>query len=178
MKKNINIMRLGNPIMVSGLVDLCDDLKEVFKERELVVVEVGSYIGESTQILLNHLPIKEIHCVDKWGVTDKYDEHEISRAEQVFLLMHGKNEKVRIYKTDSRDEKLRSIRPDVVYIDASHRYEDVAADIDFWRKIVKRGGVICGHDYAPKFSGVVRAVDERFSNVKIYADTSWSVDVW
>lgn len=177
MAKEINIMRLTSPKMVAGLVDLCADIRAQFKDRPITVVEVGSYIGESTQIFLNHLPIETLHCVDKWDVTDKYDASEISQAETVFNLLHASNPKVAIHKTHSRDEALKALRPDVVYIDASHRYDDVAADIAFWLPLVKKGGIICGHDYSHKFLGVIKAVDEKFAFKKIYKDTSWAVPV-
>jgi len=177
MPKEINIMRLTSPKMVAGLVALCADISAHFKDRPITIVEVGSYIGESTQIFLNHLHIEKLHCVDKWDVTDKYDASEISQAETVFNLLHSTNPKVTIHKTHSRDEALKNLRPDFVYIDASHRYEDVAADIDFWLPLVKKGGIIAGHDYAHKFLGVIKAVDERFAFKKIYADTSWAVPV-
>ena len=35
---------------------------------------------------------------------------------------------------------------DIVYIDASHIYPDVVADINAWWPKVKKGGYICGHD--------------------------------
>ena len=168
-------MRLTSPKMVAGLVNLCADIRTHFKGRPITIVEVGSYIGESTQIFRNHLQIENLHCIDKWDVTDKYDASEISQAETIFNLLHANNPKIKIHKTHSRDEALKTLFPDVVYIDASHRYEDVAADIDFWLPLVKKGGIICGHDYSHKFQGVVKAVDERFSIKKIYCDTSWAV---
>jgi predicted O-methyltransferase YrrM len=50
---------------------------------------------------------------------------------------------------------------DFVFIDASHNYEDVKRDINFWRFKVKPGGIICGHDYG-SWPGVKQAVDEIF----------------
>lgn len=173
----INIMRLTSHKMVAGLVDLCADIRAHFTDRPITIVEVGTYIGESTQIFLNHLQVENIHCVDKWDVTEKYDASEISQAETIFNLSHSNNPKVTIHKTHSRDEALKTLRPDLVYIDASHRYEDVAADIDFWLPLVKKGGIISGHDYSHKFLGVIKAVDERFAFKKIFKDTSWAVTV-
>jgi hypothetical protein len=51
---------------------------------------------------------------------------------------------------------------DSVYIDASHTYEDVLADIGFWRPIIRPGGIISGHDYWPCDIGVMDAVNEAF----------------
>lgn len=54
---------------------------------------------------------------------------------------------------------------DFVYIDAAHDYESVCSDIAHWAPKVKRGGLICGHDYG-KESGVKEAVDEFCGVVK------------
>lgn len=51
---------------------------------------------------------------------------------------------------------------DFVFIDAGHSYRAVQSDIAHWLPKVKPGGWFGGHDYHPKFPGVIRAVDEAF----------------
>lgn len=53
---------------------------------------------------------------------------------------------------------------DFVFIDGSHLYEAVRADIDAWLPKVKIGGYIGGHDIdgPEEFNGVRQAVDETF----------------
>lgn len=47
------------------------------------------------------------------------------------------------------------------FIDGSHEYEDVKADLIAWLPKVKKGGLLAGHDYANGNSpGVRQAVDE------------------
>jgi hypothetical protein len=48
-----------------------------------------------------------------------------------------------------------------VFIDANHTYPEVKRDIEDWVPLVKRGGILGGHDYTSEFSGVVKAVDEK-----------------
>jgi hypothetical protein len=59
---------------------------------------------------------------------------------------------------------------DFVFIDGSHLYEAIRADIDAWLPKVKIGGYIGGHDIdGPEdFNGVRQAVDETFDEVKIF----------
>ena len=65
---------------------------------------------------------------------------------------------------------------DVVYIDASHEYEDVRADIAAWWPLVKPGGLLCGDDYDPVTDpGVVRAVDEAARGCKVVG-RMWQVE--
>ena len=71
---------------------------------------------------------------------------------------------------------------DFCFIDASHEYEDVKADIAAWLPKVKPGGILAGHDfygvdhpgYGKGWVGVFQAVDEAFGheNVKNTKD-SW-----
>jgi hypothetical protein len=64
---------------------------------------------------------------------------------------------------------------DAVFIDGSHFYEDVCADIDAWLPKVDEGGVLCGDDY--HYEGVYRAVDEKFPNVNVWGNRFWWVDI-
>jgi GR25 family glycosyltransferase involved in LPS biosynthesis len=56
---------------------------------------------------------------------------------------------------------------DFVFIDASHEYEDVKADIIAWLPKIKPGGILAGHDYYigdfDYYPGVKQAVNEEFS---------------
>jgi predicted O-methyltransferase YrrM len=56
---------------------------------------------------------------------------------------------------------------DFVFIDASHEYNSVLADIKAWYPKVKVGGTIAGDDYIAGWPGVIRAVDEFFGKDKI-----------
>jgi len=72
------------------------------------------------------------------------------------------------------------IEADLLYIDASHLYEDVAADIDGAQTIMKKGGILCGDDYAPEGGvhkeGVSRAVNEKigYSNIRLEGSFWWT----
>lgn len=51
---------------------------------------------------------------------------------------------------------------DLIYIDGNHSYEYCKRDIELYKPLVKAGGVLAGHDYHPRFDGVIRAVKECF----------------
>lgn len=51
-----------------------------------------------------------------------------------------------------------AIRPDLIFIDASHDYPDVKQDI--MSSLELRPRIICGDDYTPGWFGVQKAVDE------------------
>jgi hypothetical protein len=67
---------------------------------------------------------------------------------------------------------------DLVYIDASHYYEDAKADIIAWLPKVKEGGFISGHDYGSarqSHRGVTTAVNEVLdgSTITLEGDSVW-----
>ena len=52
----------------------------------------------------------------------------------------------------------KGLLADAIYIDASHEYADVRADLRAWWEVLRVGGVLFGDDY--NWHGVKRAVDE------------------
>lgn len=71
---------------------------------------------------------------------------------------------------------------DFVFIDASHKYENVKKDLLAWLPKIKKSGFIGGHDYASPPDhpdhGVYIAVNEIFGkdNIKVYDNIGW--DSW
>lgn len=66
--------------------------------------------------------------------------------------------------------------PSAVFIDASHDYASVRADIAAWRSVLPSGGLLAGHDYASDHPGVMQAVQEAFpsfENPKKTAIWAW-----
>jgi hypothetical protein len=60
--------------------------------------------------------------------------------------------------------KKEGITADLIYIDASHDYEDVRSDLEAYWPLLNEGGIIFGDDYNEnQWPGVVGAVDEFFA---------------
>lgn len=171
MNEKVKPMRILNPKMISGLINLCDDIRTYTSNKPLAMIEVGCYIGESTNIFLNNLNLERISCIDPWEANDKYHVDDISTAYKLFKAQFEKHPKVVICKGYSIEYVSYS---QVVYIDASHKYSDVKEDIEHWKI---HASIICGHDYEDKGKfGVKQAVDEIFGKPdKVYEDTSWIV---
>ena len=77
-------------------------------------------------------------------------------------------------------EAARIVPPlDFVFIDASHKYEMVKADIEAWYPKVKSGGILGGHDYCTAEPGVMKAVDEAVIKygwkLELGANVTWFV---
>lgn len=78
-------------------------------------------------------------------------------------------------------ETLRSLglQVDVCFIDASHDYENIKADILAWAPLMKKNGLMAGHDYYPEgeepfaWIGVRQAVQELFPDAQKVATSIW-----
>ncbi len=72
------------------------------------------------------------------------------------------NSKVVVMRMLSREaaKYIKDDSLDMVFIDAIHLYEYAKQDIALWLPKIRKGGVISGDDYTPRFEGVQRAVDE------------------
>jgi hypothetical protein len=51
-------------------------------------------------------------------------------------------------------------RPDIVYVDGGHEYEDVSRDIELYWGLLRPGGALIGDDFLPMWPGVIRAATE------------------
>jgi predicted O-methyltransferase YrrM len=139
--------------------------------------------------LLPMRPMIEWWGVDRWTVPRNGDSYKTSGAtiadcsqedfdtayHQVVALARAIGPRAHILVSDSVDAASQFLDGilDLVFIDADHSYEGCLRDIHAWLPKVKRGGWICGHDYANKSGEVKKAVDEVFNNVEFGRDHTW-----
>jgi len=63
--------------------------------------------------------------------------------------------------------KYRKPYFDMVFIDADHTYEAVKKDIELWKPLIRKGGILSGHDYG-MYHEVNKAVDECVPDAIIF----------
>mmetsp|Transcript_1566 Transcript_1566/g.3193 ORF Transcript_1566/g.3193 Transcript_1566/m.3193 type:complete len:363 (-) Transcript_1566:116-1204(-) len=123
-------------------------------------IEIGVQDGRFSEIFMEQNSKLMRKKDDRWTWTmvdpnlTKYLNRRLGRA--------GKNSKwersgylencdVSLQKTVSTDPALLETYPDgyfdFVYLDASHTYDAVKAELPLWWRKVKSGGIISGHDY-------------------------------
>lgn len=154
-------------------------LRETAKGMSGGIVEVGSWKGRSTKELLEsgHAVVAVDHFQGSPDPGD--DTHALAQEEDIyaeFMANVGHYPNLRVLKLASLEAagKLNGGQADMVFIDASHDYQDVKADIAAW--LPKTRKMICGHDYSPGWPGVMRAVNEAFSDIKLVGSI-WFVEV-
>jgi len=176
---------------VPGFFQLCDT--QFYKamidrvQSPAHFVEVGSYKGRSSAYMAvecaNSGKVIQFDCVDTWMGSEEHqkgknfedDDVVNNRLFEVFTNnmkpVEGLYKAIRLASVDAaatyEDGSL-----DFVFIDASHDYENVKADVIAWYPKVKVGGIISGHDF---HHDVADAVHELLWNVENY-NGCWVVE--
>lgn len=154
---------------------LADSLPQCY-----AAVEVGTWAGLTALTLAEKFAY--VYCVDHWQ--PKGDSLEIVARDyppDVAFKTFCRNLRdvllERVFPCRGSSLEWAAVWPfpvDLIFLDADHRYEAIASDIAAWRRHVRKGGVMCGHDYQRNFDGVVRAVNEAFgTRVQVLGDAVW-----
>lgn len=138
--------------------------EESLSDRTRLVVELGSWLGQSSRFILDRAPNATIICVDHWNGSPEHVEREsdvLSTLYDAFLSLcwELRDRIIPIRATTSGGLKIIAsfgLTPDLIYVDASHDYDDVKADIDLSHRLFPTSTLI-GDDYA-NFVDVRRAV--------------------
>lgn len=156
------------------------------------IVEVGVWKGRSTSVLAQVCP-GVIWAVDHWqGTPHDEVQHQLYAQAlaageavcQEFLtalakpIRSGKVVPVRMASIAAAEFLGNTLGRtlDLVFLDGDHSYEAVRDDIAQWRQLVRPGGMLAGHDYAPRWTGVRQAVDEAFgARVTVGPGSIWSI---
>jgi hypothetical protein len=154
-----------------------------------VFAEVGAWKGKSAcymavEIVNSGKNIK-FDVIDTWEGSDELMNNPSVMNNTLYTEFLSNIEPVKDVINPIRSTSLEASKLyedsslDFVFIDASHDYENVKADINAWYPKVKSGGVLAGHDYYPgNEGGVIQAVDE-FTRTHNYTpmleEACWSI---
>ena len=109
---------------------------------------------------------------------EKLKEKETTLREEFLKNIEPVNHIVKMIHMDSisASKQFEDKSLDFVFIDGSHLYEAVLADIQAWLPKVKIGGVIGGHDIdgPEEFNGVRQAVEEVFDKDFDVVNPGWA----
>lgn len=177
MKNEFYIMR--PPEYVQGLNDLINYINQYKNTKEMTMVEIGAYAGESTVIFSKHF--KNVITIDPYK--NNYDKNDPAcnyiELENVYSKFMEKTKNIDnitlIKKTSNQAFKtLKNKKFDFIYIDGLHKYKQVKKDIENYIQLVNQGGFIAGHDYHDNWIEVKKAIIDTIQNPdKIFKDTSW-----
>lgn len=151
------------------------------------ICEVGSWMGRSTRALVDNTS-GSVMAVDTWKGSDEQKHKDLLagkpedwlfrtfvdniagpyKAKAVWALPVTSLEAAKIFTQDGLSQYYgREAKFDMIFLDASHDYDNVKADIAAWMPLLELGGLLCGHDFSSSWPGVVRAVREGVPHVDV-----------
>ena len=159
-----------------GLVNFCKYVHSLTPTKGMTLVEIGAFLGDSTEIFCQYFG--KVVTIDPWknDIGDITNIVDMNIIYSKFCRRMTKYENLSVLKHFSYDvvDNFDDGTIDIVYVDGSHKYNDVARDICDWLPKVKKGGFIAGHDYCRKFKGVMQAVGKFVGRPdKVFKDYSW-----
>eukprot|EP00927_Polykrikos_kofoidii_P048748 TRINITY_DN42963_c0_g1_i1.p1 TRINITY_DN42963_c0_g1~~TRINITY_DN42963_c0_g1_i1.p1 ORF type:complete len:467 (-),score=80.86 TRINITY_DN42963_c0_g1_i1:81-1481(-) len=124
-------------------------------ERRVAVAEVGVEAANTSQRLLERNPRLSYIGVDPYVNNDVVYADVLRR-----LASFTDVGRFKLHRSRSLDAaaEVADGSLDLVFLDARHDYEAVAADIEAWRPKVGLGGILSGHDFSWMFPTTAMAV--------------------
>ena len=147
-----------------------------------VVIEVGSWLGLSTRHIARTIPEDGVvYAVDHWEGSPNEDNSMFDMANlyRQFLsnvIYENLTHKIIPMKMSSMEAaRTLKIKPDLIYIDATHEFSNVMLDLILWFPFVKGHGVLCGDDYYWGHDWPVKRAVDTFAreNNLIVHDDGW-----
>jgi predicted O-methyltransferase YrrM len=181
MKDNFYVMRF--PEHREGLQQMIDWVNNVTPTSEMRMIEIGSYVGESTLMFAQNF--KEVVSVDPFVnydvdfdfISNGYAPFDKVYAEFIKNTLPISNIKSVRDTSENAFPILNQQQWDMVYIDGLHTVDGVYYDITHYKSIIKPGGFVCGHDYG---WGNIRHNLGKIFDDKVdatFKDGSWVVRV-
>lgn len=122
-----------------------------------VVAELGVAEGDFSREILEHSTPRKLHLIDTWD-SSRYSKSMRSEVERKFVKEIGQgNVAVHIGSSVEVGSTLPDYYFDWIYIDTDHSYETTKQELELYRRKVKVGGIIAGHDFTKgNWSGMIR----------------------
>lgn len=140
-------------------------------DKGLVIAELGVFKGDFSKMIYDICQPKQLYLVDLFeGNVQSGDVNgeniEVYQATKLLRIVEEKFASVPYVFIKKRDsvEFLKSFPDqcfDLIYIDSSHQYEHTKKELVEALRVIKKGGIIAGHDYNELyFKGVFDAANE------------------
>ncbi len=141
-----------------------------------VGAEIGTEGGRFAEEICRGNPGVRLYCIDPYQAYDRYADHveqaKLDRFYAEAIERLGSYNKIGGYVELCRKLSLDAVKDfapeslDFVFVDGNHHFDFVVQDIIAWAPIVRKGGIMSGHDYKPEGKertpipfGVIQAVN-------------------
>lgn len=151
-------------------------------EKSQCILELGSWRGRSTSCLAANTS-GIVVATDTWqGSVEHHAQLQGKPTSGLWFAFQQNTSRYEniwaLHANSLAASKLIARSPmrfNMIFIDASHDYESVKADILAWQPLLATGGVLCGHD-AGRW-GVKAAVRQLVPRYRVVPSTSiWTTE--
>lgn len=202
-------LNLVTPQMPEADRHVLDRLAGQYAKPGMVAFELGTYTGRSSLVILRHVREMNgrLYCVDWFRGNPGVETGEFGESFTKYNVLdiflsnvkaagYEDHVNVLVGTTDGAAKVITDETADFIFIDADHRYSRIRSDIINWYPKLKKGGLLCGHDFERHLHecdyervlafceqdyadgchyGVIRAVSEFFPDVR-REGTIWYVE--
>jgi len=152
------------------------DIRTFLGDEEKTFLEIGSYVGSSSSLMLQHKYNTNLICIDPCVLHPSHYNGSLSQLDTLQKNISNNNihdYKVEIFKQYSIDLpllnklKMNNTKIDILFIDGDHSYKGVLNDWNNFKDFVNPGGFICFDDiYSPEVRPAVDYIVQHLDTNK------------
>lgn len=184
----VNTQWLGLNELILAVCYYFLENKNLTPVSSLRMIEIGSYMGESTKMFATSGLFSDIKCVEPFKGDEEFNTIMGYTWKQVKDEFHTNTKSfdcIQLHQGMSYElvDNFKDNSFDFIYIDADHSYDSVKKDIQLYLPKLKKGGIMAGHDYHDypienvnnlPFPGVKKAINEELGKPdRTFWDSSW-----
>ncbi|MBN1609082.1 MAG: class I SAM-dependent methyltransferase [Polyangiaceae bacterium] len=144
------------------------------------VVELGTWMGRSASWVIEWVNAHggAFFAVDLWHEWERPAGRTPWQDFEWYMWKADLLRLINVIRADTAEAALQFEDQSVglVMFDADHSREGLTRELVAWLPKVRKGGVLCGHDYNnPGHPGVTQAVDELLGKPTCHVDWFWAV---
>jgi len=134
------------------LLHLLKQLRSSDRRKKLHVLEIGVACGQNAGHLLRNVPEA------RYTGVDPTIHEEVARR----CAVHGDRCEMWAEKSQDVVDRFADESLDLIFIDGPHTFAQVQHDVKHYRRKVKRGGFLAGHDFTCRHPPLLFAVCLEF----------------
>ena len=162
-----------------GFTDMLYELNKMIPNTNTRMIEIGSYMGESTMMFASSDIFKEVHCIEPFTGYEEFNEmydYTWEFVENEFKINTRFFDNITLHKDFSYNvnNNFKDNDYDFIYIDGAHDYKSVLNDLKMFLPKLKNNGVIGVHDWGHEWDSVKDSVTRTIGEPDMFFnDTSW-----